>query len=155
MSKWTHFKTWYVFGCSDYQSGCNFAIFAKIKGKKLSDSQIKKLLKNRVTDFIHGFKGDYGEFTAAIRLKEDLRICFERPTTADRTVGKCPLCQSRVIIGKQTIYVNNTRRTVISSFQEWYSKKITANQIKKLLEKNMTDTIQGFKSKTGNYSVQN
>ncbi|KLA35435.1 DNA topoisomerase III, plasimid type [Bacillus cereus] len=35
-------------------------------------------------------------------------------------------------------------------------KKNTASQIKKLLEKNMTDTIQGFKSKKrGNYSVQN
>ncbi|AJG56764.1 DNA topoisomerase [Bacillus cereus group sp. Bce033] len=136
------------FGCSDYQSGCNFAIFAKIKGKKLSDSQIKKLLKNRVTDFIHGFKGDYGEFTAAIRLKEDLRICFERPTTADRTVGKCPLCQSRVIIGKTNYLCEQYKKDcdfIISGMI--LEKKITANQIKKLLEKNMTDTIQGFKSK--------
>ncbi len=124
------------FGCSDYQSGCNFAIFAKIKGKKLSDSQIKKLLKNRVTDFIHGFKGDYGEFTATIRLKEDLRICFERPTTADRTVGKCPLCQSRVIIGKTNYLCEQYKKDcdfIISGMI--LEKKITANQIKKLLEK--------------------
>ncbi len=73
---------------------------AKIKGKKLSDSQIKKLVNNNVTDFISGFSGGKGEFTAAIRLNPDLSICFEFPTTDDRTVGKCPLCQSRVIIGK-------------------------------------------------------
>ncbi|MCU5025084.1 topoisomerase C-terminal repeat-containing protein [Bacillus cereus] len=35
-------------------------------------------------------------------------------------------------------------------------KKITSWQVKKLLEKNMTDTISGFKSKKrGNFSVQN
>lgn len=73
---------------------------AKIKGKKLSDSQIKKLVNNNVTDFISGFSGEKGEFTAAIRLNPDLSICFEFPTAEDRTVGKCPLCQSRVIIGK-------------------------------------------------------
>lgn len=58
------------FLCPEYQGGCNFAISAKIKGKNLSDSQIKKLLKDRVTDFIHGFQGENGEFTASIRLKE-------------------------------------------------------------------------------------
>ncbi len=36
--------------------------------------------------------GEKGEFTAAIRLKPDLSICFEFPTAEDRTVGKCPLC---------------------------------------------------------------
>lgn len=75
-------------------------------------------MNNNVTDFISGFSGEKGEFTAAIRLNPDLSICFEFPTAEDRTVGKCPLCQSRVIIGKQTIYANSTRRAVISLFQE-------------------------------------
>ncbi len=61
---------------------------AKIKGKKLSDSQIKKLLNSNVTDFINGFSGEKGEFTVAIRLKPDFSICFEFPTAEDRTVGK-------------------------------------------------------------------
>ena len=136
------------FGCSEYQSGCNFAISAKIKEKKLSDSQIKKLLKNRVTDFIHGFKGEYGEFTAAIRLKEDLSICFERPTTDDRTIGKCPLCQGRVIVGKTTYLCEHYKKPcefIVSG--TILKKKITSAQVKKLLEKNMTDTISGFESK--------
>ncbi|AKR38827.1 DNA topoisomerase [Bacillus cereus] len=136
------------FGCSAYQSGCNFAISAKIKEKKLSDSQVKKLLKNRVTDFIHGFKGEYGEFTAAIRLKEDLSICFERPTTDDRTIEKCPLCQGRVIVGKTTYLCEHYKKPcefIVSG--TILKKKITNGQVKKLLEKNMTDTISGFESK--------
>ncbi len=32
-------------------------LLAKIKGKKLSDSQIKQLLNSNVTDFINGFNG--------------------------------------------------------------------------------------------------
>ncbi|QWH64115.1 type IA DNA topoisomerase (plasmid) [Bacillus mycoides] len=137
------------FGCSEYQGGCNFAISAKIKEKKLSDSQIKKLLKDRVTDFISGFKGEYGEFIAAIRLKEDLSICFERPTTDDRTIGKCPLCQGRVIIGKTTYLCEHYKKTcefIVSG--TILKKKITSAQVKKLLEKNMTDTILGFENKS-------
>ncbi len=136
------------FGCSEYQNGCDFMLPAKIKGKKLSDSQIKKLVNNHVTDFINGFSGEKGEFTAAIRLKTDLSICFEFPTTDDRTVGKCPLCQSRVIIGKTNYLCEQYKRGcdfIVSGMI--LEKRITASQIKKLLEKNMTDTVKGFVSK--------
>ncbi|MBE7129234.1 type IA DNA topoisomerase [Bacillus mycoides] len=139
------------FGCSDHQNGCNFMLPAKIKGKKLSDSQIKKLLNSNVTDFINGFNGEKGEFTAAIRLKQDLSICFEFPTTDDRTVGKCPLCQGRVVIGKTNYLCEQYKKScdfIVSGMI--LEKRITVSQIKKLLEKNMTDTIQGFVSrKTG------
>lgn len=136
------------FGCSDYQNGCDFMLPAKIKGKKLSDSQIKKLVNNNVTDFISGFTGEKGEFTAAIRLNPYLSICFEFPTTDDRTVGKCPLCQSRVIIGKTNYLCEQYKKGcdfIVSGMI--LEKRITASQIKKLLEKNMTDTIKGFISK--------
>ncbi|MED1639672.1 DNA topoisomerase [Bacillus thuringiensis] len=136
------------FGCSEYQNGCDFMLPAKIKGKKLSDSQIKKLVNNNVTDFISGFSGGKGEFTAAIRLNPDLSICFEFPTTDDRTVGKCPLCQSRVIIGKTNYLCEQYKKGcdfIVSGMI--LEKRITASQIKKLLEKNMTDTIKGFISK--------
>lgn len=46
------------FWCSEHQNGCDFMLPAKIKGKKLSDSQIKKLVNNNVTDFINGFSGE-------------------------------------------------------------------------------------------------
>lgn len=121
---------------------------AKIKGKKLSDSQIKKLLNSNVTDFINGFSGEKREFTAAIRLKPDFSICFEFPTAEDRTVGKCPLCQGRVIIGKTNYLCEQYKKGcdfIVSGMI--LEKRITASQIKKLLEKNMTDTIQGFISK--------
>lgn len=121
---------------------------AKIKGKKLSDSQIKKLVTDHVTDFINGFSGEKGDSTAAIRLKPDLSICFEFPTTEDRTVGKCPLYQSRVIIGKTNYLCEQYKKGcdfIVSGMI--LEKRITASQIKKLLEKNMTDTIRGFISK--------
>ena len=136
------------FGCSEYQNGCDFMLPAKIKGKKLSDSQIEKLVDNNVTDFISGFSGEKGEFTAAIRLNPDLSICFEFPTADDRTVGKCPLCQSRVIIGKTNYLCEQYKKGcdfIVSGMI--LEKRITASQIKKLLEKNMTDTIKGFISK--------
>ncbi|PEB54552.1 DNA topoisomerase I [Bacillus sp. AFS098217] len=135
------------FGCTEYENGCQFMLPAKIKGKTIPDGQIKKLLQNNTTGFINGFKGEKGEFTAAIRLKSDFSIVFEFPTTEDRTIGKCPLCQGRVIIGKTNYlcehYKNGCDFLVSGTI---LGKKISGGQMKKLLDKNITDKIQGFTS---------
>lgn len=66
----------------------------------------------------------------------------------DCTVGKCPFCQGRVIIGKMTYlceHYKNPCEFIVSG--TILKKKKTSGQVKNLLEKNMTDTISGFESK--------
>ncbi|MED3325584.1 DNA topoisomerase [Bacillus thuringiensis] len=140
-----HRKTF--FGCTEYKNGCKFMLPAKIKGKAIPPSQLKKILKGQCSDFIPGFKGEKGEFTAALYLdKEGLKFRF--PTVEDRTLGKCPLCKSRVIVGKANYLCEQYKKTCEFIIPGTVSgKKISSNNVIKLLEKNMTDQIKGFESK--------
>ncbi|PEO37344.1 topoisomerase C-terminal repeat-containing protein, partial [Bacillus pseudomycoides] len=103
-----HRKTF--FGCTEYKNGCKFMLPAKIKEKAIPPSQLKKILKGQCSDFIQGFKGEKGEFTAALYLdKEGLKFRF--PTMEDRTIGKCPLCKSQVIVGKSNYLCEQYKKT--------------------------------------------
>ena len=66
------------YGCSNYQkSGCQFTISKKIKGKSITQKQVKKLLNEGMTDVIDGFKGKDKEFSAKITwLENEKRIQF-------------------------------------------------------------------------------
>ena len=66
------------YGCSNYQkSGCKFTISKKIKGKSITQKQVKKLLSEGVTDIIEGFNGKEKEFAAKIKWDEnEKRIQF-------------------------------------------------------------------------------
>ncbi|WP_071395526.1 DNA topoisomerase III [Bacillus tuaregi] len=59
------------YGCSNYQkTGCQFTISKKIKGKSITQKQIKKLLLDGKTEVIEGFKGKEKEFAASIKWDE-------------------------------------------------------------------------------------
>ncbi|KAA9026063.1 DNA topoisomerase III [Niallia endozanthoxylica] len=56
------------YGCSNYQkTGCQFTISKKIKGKTITQKQVKKLLLEGTTEVIEGFKGKEKEFAAQIK----------------------------------------------------------------------------------------
>ncbi|WP_338451861.1 DNA topoisomerase III [Niallia oryzisoli] len=59
------------YGCSNYQkNGCQFTISKKIKGKAITQKQLKKLLLEGSTEVIEGFKGKEKEFSAQIKWDE-------------------------------------------------------------------------------------
>lgn len=63
------------YGCKGYKTGCKFTIPGTKSGKKISPTQVKKLLLNGKTDLIKGFKGKK-TFDAFLVLK-DGKINFE------------------------------------------------------------------------------
>ncbi|MEB4894323.1 DNA topoisomerase [Bacillus thuringiensis] len=138
------------YGCSDYKNGCDYSFPIKLKGKLIPKAQIKKLFSGQKTDFINGFQSEKGEYTAALQLK-DGKPTFIFPTIDDRTLGKCPLCRSRVLVGTTNYKCEHYNKTCDFKINGTYlGKNITNNHIKKLLEKNLTDMIKGLKSnKTG------
>ncbi|PEA72969.1 hypothetical protein COO00_08645 [Bacillus toyonensis] len=88
---------------------------------------------------------------------------FRFPTTEDRTIGKCPLCKSRVLVGKSNYLCEKYKKGCdFIIFGTFSGKNLSSNHVKKLLEKNVTDQIKGFISnKNGkkfdarlSYSVQ-
>lgn len=59
------------YGCTNYQkTGCTFTISKKIKGKSITQKQMKKLLMEGTTDVIEGFKGKEKEFAAKMTWDE-------------------------------------------------------------------------------------
>ena len=66
------------FGCSNWKSGCKFMIYGTISGKKLTDSNVRDLLKKGQTGELHGFTGKGGnKFDAKLILSSDGKISFK------------------------------------------------------------------------------
>lgn len=70
------------YGCSNYsKTKCNFTISKKVLGKSITQQQIKKLLKDGVSDVIEGFTGKEKPFNAKLSLDEQdhrLKFIFEQ-----------------------------------------------------------------------------
>lgn len=66
------------YGCSNYSSSkCTFTLSKQILGKKISTTQIKKLLETGQTDVIKGFKRENKQFDAALKLTEgNFKVSF-------------------------------------------------------------------------------
>ncbi|MFL0198064.1 topoisomerase C-terminal repeat-containing protein, partial [Clostridium sp. WILCCON 0269] len=59
------------YGCSRWKEGCKFFIGKKIAGKTITESTVKKLLKDKKTGIMKGFKSKSGkDFHAALIIQE-------------------------------------------------------------------------------------
>jgi DNA topoisomerase III len=68
-----------AYSCSAWRaSGCDFAIWKQISGKRLSESQAKQLLRRGRTNQLKGFSSKAGKpYSAALRLDGDHRVRLE------------------------------------------------------------------------------
>ena len=68
-----------AFGCSAWrETGCGFRVWKVRSGKKLSATQVQKLLKNGHTDRLKGFKSKAGKpFEAALKLDGQNGVVFD------------------------------------------------------------------------------
>ncbi len=66
-----------AYGCSNYKSGCNFIIPFVIMEKKLTESQIKALVKQHKTNTIKGFVKDGENFSGKLILDNDFKVILE------------------------------------------------------------------------------
>jgi DNA topoisomerase-3 len=66
------------YGCSAWKSGCMFAIWKNISGKKISASQAKQLLTKGCTGQLKGFKSKAGKpYAAALVLDDEHKVRLE------------------------------------------------------------------------------
>ena len=65
-----------AYGCSAWKtSGCDFAIWKQVSGKRLSEAQAKQLLSRGQTGQLKGFRSKAGKpYAAALKLDEDHRV---------------------------------------------------------------------------------
>lgn len=66
------------YSCSRWKEGCGFTIWKEVAKKKLSESQVKKLMIEKKTDLIKGFKSKAGKpFEAYLTMNKDGKVEFE------------------------------------------------------------------------------
>jgi DNA topoisomerase-3 len=68
-----------AYSCSAWKaSGCDFAIWKQVSGKRLSEAQAKQLLKSGRTGQLKGFRSKAGRpYSAALKLDGDNRVRLE------------------------------------------------------------------------------
>ncbi len=148
-------KTQFGYGCSNYDKNdesksCRF-IIGTIAGLKLNDTHVKKLLTDKKTDVINGFKSKNGsKFDAALKLTDEGQVVFDFPEKPKPTETKldCPRCKEKKLGKSQWYYececgfkVGHTVAQVALGeeiMQELFATGKTQNK------------ITGFVSKAGN-----
>uniref|UniRef100_UPI004056AC1F DNA topoisomerase n=1 Tax=Agathobacter sp. TaxID=2021311 RepID=UPI004056AC1F len=150
------------FGCSNYKadkSGCNFTI-GEIAGITLTEEQVKDLLENGHTEAIRGFKSkSKKKFDARLKLNKTeggkLSVEFDFADIEPEILPDviCPSCGGQMVkksFGYGCVNYNqadeNSCRFALGTIA---GKTLSASAVKQLLAEKKTNTIRGFKSKTG------
>jgi DNA topoisomerase-3 len=66
-----------AYGCENWRSGCKMTIWKKMSGKRISQSQVKKLLKSGKSDVLKGFKSKQGKVFDARLVLSEAGVGFE------------------------------------------------------------------------------
>lgn len=150
------------YGCSNYKndkSGCNFNI-GEIAGVQLSEEQVKELLESGHTKTIRGFKSKAGKkFDACLKLQKEeggrTTVGFDFSEVEPELIADvvCPVCggkMKKTSFGYGCMNFNpEDEKSCRFSVGTIAGKMISVAQLKQLLTDGKTDTIRGFKSKTG------
>ena len=150
------------FGCTNYKqdkSGCNFNI-GEIAGITPTEEQIKVLFEQGRTDTIRGFKSKAGKkFDAALKLEktEDgkVNITFDFADVEPESLPDvvCPACGGQLV--KKSFgygcanYNPEEEKSCRFAIGTIAGKTLSASNVKQLLTDGKTDTLRGFKSKSG------
>jgi len=142
-------------------TSCHFFI-GKIGGKQLSIAQVTELLTNGSTGTIRGFKSQKGKkFDACLVLKDnegkhDVGFDFENVEVKTLKDCVCPICGGQIVktpfgwgcsnYNRENPDADTSCRFMISSMA---GVKFTEAQIKDIVKNGISDTIKGFKSKSG------
>ena len=129
---------------------CSFTVGKTIASKKLSDTQIKKLLTTGETGTISGFKSKAGKtFSASLKVDKEkggISFEFEQPKEVDML---CPVCGSPLRTAPWGYSCSAYKTTGCKfSIGTIAKKKLTDNQIKDLLDGKRVE-VKGMTSRAG------
>ena len=156
-------KTSFGYGCVNYdpqnENSCRFSI-GKIAGKNLSATSVKQLLTEGHTDTIRGFKSKAGKkFDACLCLEKDetgrpvVQFDFENVERKVIKDVKCPFCGGEIVttsFGYGCVnYKPKEESSCHFSIGKMADKSFTETQVRQLLTEGVTETIRGFKAKSG------
>ena len=156
-------KTSFGYGCVNFstadENSCRFSV-GTIAGKTLSVSALKQLLTEGHTETLRGFKSKAGKkFDACLKLEraEDgkVNVTFDFENVEQKVVKevKCPLCGGEIVATSFGYgcanYHPGEENSCRFSIGKMAEKSFTEAQVRQLLTNGVTETMRGFKSKTG------
>lgn len=156
--------TSFGYGCANYipkdESSCRFSI-GKMADKSFSETQVRQLLTDGITETMRGFKSKNGKrFDARVALNKDesgkvtgLKFDFNNVEPKKVKDVACPKCGGAIIVTPFGFACENHKREDAESCSFTVGKiasvKIKESQLKELLLRGKTDVIEGFVAKTG------
>ena len=139
-----------AYSCSQWKSdNCSFAIWKEMAQKKITEAQVKTLLKSGQTKPIKGFKNREGNpFDAALKMVNgEVKFDFQKEVLAN-----CPLCGDGNVVETAKAFSCDQWRETGCKFAIWKeiaSRKIVKAEALALIEKKEIDNLDGFKSRAG------
>lgn len=155
--------TSFGFGCSKYsrnsEESCGFSV-GKIAGKSLTEAQLRQLITEGKTSTIYGFKGKTGrKFDAVLKLekaengKHSIVFDFDEVVAKEVRDVSCPMCGGKIIVTPFGFACENYNSSVEDSCKfsigKMAEKSFSEAQVKQLLTNGITETMRGFKGKSG------
>ncbi len=153
-------RTGFGFACENRNrdgSGCYFQI-GKVAGKEITEDILKELLENGKTKILKGFTSQKGKkFEAGLELTENegrKQVSFYFPDNSPTPVEglKCPACGGQMLktfYGYVCEHHAREEKPCLFSIGKIAGKEIPEKEVKALILNGKTETIKGFKSKTG------
>lgn len=150
------------YGCGNYKkdgTGCKFSVGA-IAGRDLSEEEFKDLITKGRTDVLEGFVAkSKKKFQASLVLQKDeegrVNITFDFSANEPQIVEgiKCPSCGGDIAAtayGFRCIHFDREKEDGCDfSVGKIAEKSLNVSQLTELITNGRTETIRGFKSKTG------
>lgn len=150
------------YGCVNYKkdgTGCKFSVGA-IAGRDLSEEEFKDLITKGRTDVLDGFVSkSKKKFPASLVLQKDeegkINISFDFSANEPQVVEgiKCPSCGGDIVTtayGFRCIHYDREEEDSCDfSVGKIAEKSLNVSQLTELITNGRTETIRGFKSKTG------
>lgn len=128
--------------------GCDFKLSKVHFGAKISNSIFTKLLNEKKTELIEGFKstkeGQEGKvFSAYLIINDENNIKFQFPSE-EVPDALCPKCGKPLVEFSKGIRCSDHPDCDFTFWYEIYKKKLDVDILKQLLEYGHTDVITGF-----------
>ena len=98
------------YGCTDYKSGCAFAVPFVFMGKKISDNQVKRLVEKGSTVKLKGFIAREGKVEGRMIIEASGKVGFESvgrgvaPASSSTAMPSCPKCKNGKLLKGKTAY---------------------------------------------------
>ncbi len=150
------------YGCGNYKkdgTGCKFSV-GTIAGRDLSEEEFRDLITKGRTDVLDGFVSkSKKKFPASLVLQKDeegkINISFDFSANEPQVVEgiKCPSCGGDIVAtayGFRCIHFDREKEDGCDfSVGKIAEKSLNVSQLTELITNGRTETIRGFKSKTG------